>query len=178
MQAIYRSAEALRHPKTSATSTRSVSLCPFLIIIFRCAGWRRKNGRARVTVFSFLDFHIGEQHRRRGCGYRNAAGFSSANAVEDAGSVSGGGDPRQHRERGADDIDTADQFIGTPIRVNAPDHDGQNLERLRKIARGQSESALDVFEVEAVRLSLLLDFFDEAGAKLDVGNRFRRSNNQ
>ena len=49
---------------------------------------------------------------------------------------------------------------------------------MRQIARGQSESALDVFEVETVGLSLLLDFFDEAGAQLSVGNCLRRSHDE
>ena len=72
----------------------------------------------------------------------------------------------------ADNIDASHQLVGTPIRINSPHHDRQHLKRLRQIARGQRESALDVFEVQAVGLSLLLDFVNEAGTQLGVRKVF------
>src|ERR1035441_652067 len=97
-------------PKSSVRSTRGVgSFCTSLIV--GRPGWRRKNGRTRIAVLSLLHFHVGKQHGRCGCGYRNAAGFGSANAVEDAGGVSGGRDLGKHGKWGANDIDTSGQII-------------------------------------------------------------------
>ena len=69
--------------------------------------------------------------------------------------------PVQRGQRRAHDVYAAHQFIRTAVGINLPHQHRQYLERLRQRARGQGESAFDVFEVKAVGLALLLDFVDQ-----------------
>src|ERR1700682_6067038 len=134
---------------------------------------RRQNRRAFVRVSALLYFHFGKEHRRGDGGDRNAAAFGAADTVEDVLLVAGGHDAGERSERSADDVDAADQFIGTSIGVNAIYDHGQHLEGLRKLAGGEREATLNVVEVEAVWFTLALYFVDELLAELRFGNGLR-----
>ncbi len=113
-----------------------------------------------MQVPALLHFHFGEEHGGSNGGNGNAAAFRAADTVEDVLLVAGGHDAGERGEGRADDIDAADQFIGTAIGVHAIDDYRQNLEGLGKLAGGEGEAALDVVKVEAVGLALALYFVD------------------
>src|SRR5258707_100863 len=138
---------------------------------------RRQNGRTLVGMPALLHFHFGEEHGGSNRGDGNAAAFRAADAVEDVLLVASGHDAGERGERGADDIDAAHQFIGASISVNAIDDHGQGLEGLRKLARSEREAALNVIEVQAVRLALALYFVDQLLPELRFGNGLRGGDN-
>src|SRR6266478_7627329 len=122
---------------------------------------------------ALLHFHFGEEHGGSDGRDGNAAAFRAADAVEDMWLVAGGHDAGERRERSADDVDAAHQFIGTAISVNAIDDHGQDLEGLWKLACSECEATLNVIEVQAVRLALALYFVDQFLAELRFGNGLR-----
>src|SRR5579859_1181080 len=102
-----------------------------------------------MGVAALLHFHFGEEHGGSDGGDGDAAAFCAADAVEDMLLIAGGHDASERGERSAYDIDAADEFIGTPIGVDAIDDHGEHLKRLRELASGEGEAALNVIEVEA-----------------------------
>src|ERR1700721_2307108 len=57
------------------------------------------------------------------------------------------------------------QFL-MAIRINTVNHYRNYLKVIRRAAADRSESARDVFEVESVRQTLLLNFFNQLALKL------------
>src|SRR6202171_4688693 len=119
-----------------------------------------QDGRTLVGMPALLHFHFGEEHGRSGGGDGNAAAFGAADTVEDVLLVAGGHDAGEGGQGSADNIDTANQFIGAAIGVNAIDDHRKNLKGLRELASGEREAALDVVEIEAVGLTLAFYFIN------------------
>src|SRR5580765_8441545 len=127
--------------------------------IFEPGGWQDR--WTIMFMAALLDFHFGKEHRGRNGGNRHAAGFGAADTVENVLLVACGYDPGERGERGADNIHAADEFVGAAVGINFVNDDGENLEGLRQLARGQRKAALNVVEVESVRLVLFFDLVDK-----------------
>src|SRR5260370_33895288 len=135
----------------------------------------RQDRRTLVRMPALLHFHFGEEHGGSNGRNRNAAALRSANTVEDVLLVAGGHDAGESGERSADDVDAADQFVGTSVGIDAIDDYGQDLKGLWELAGGKREAALNVIEVQAVRLALALYFVDQFLAELRFRNGLRGS---
>ena len=125
-----------------------------------CAGWR-EDGRAGGALCLALGLDLADQHGGGDGADGDAAGLGAADAVEDVLLIAGGEDAVERGLRGADDADAADEFVGAAVDVDAVDDQRNDLEGLRRAARGDGEAGGDVLEVEAVGLALLLCFGDE-----------------
>ena len=86
--------------------------------------------------------------------------------------------PVERSQRRPDNVYASHQFIRPAVGIDLPHQHRQNLEGLRQRARGQSESAFDVFEVQAVGFALLLDFVDQLLPHLGIFSRVRRADDQ
>src|SRR5260221_11721463 len=131
----------------------------------------RQDGRPVRGRLLLLYFELGGEDCGRSGGDRDVAGFGAAVAVENFGRVAGGDDLRQGGERGADDVHATHKLIRAAVRKHFVNDERFHLEGLRLAAAGEGESAGDVVDQEAVLLALLLDEFDQLGAKLRVGER-------
>src|SRR5271154_4588659 len=132
--------------------------------------WCGKNWGAIAAVRALLHFHLAEEHGGSCGGNGYVAAFRAADAVENVLLVAGGDDACESGKRSADNVDTANEFIGATVGINLINDDRQNLECLRQRASGEGKAALDVIEVQAIGLALLLDFVDELLAHLGFGN--------
>src|SRR5215469_769038 len=131
---------------------------------------RRQDGRPIRGRLFFLNFQFGSKDCRGRGGNRDVTRFRAAVAVEYFRSVTGGDNLGEGGEWRADDVDAANEFIGTTIRENLVNDQRLNLESLRLTTPSKSEAAGDVVDQKAVRLVLLFDEFNELGAKLRVGH--------
>ena len=117
-----------------------------------------------------LHLHFGEKHGRGNGGNGHLAALRSTHAIEDVRLVAGGENASQRREWRAYDVHAAHQLVGPAIGINLVNHHGKHLKRLRQLARGDGEAALDVVEVQAVGLALLFYFINEFLPHLAVGD--------
>src|SRR6185437_10598246 len=140
---------------------------------------RRRQDRRAIGAFpALLHFDFGKEHRRRGGGHGNLAGFRAADAVEDLELVARHDDVVQRAQRRADNIHAAHQFVRPPVRIDAPHHHRKNLKRLRRGSLRERKAALNILEIEAVRLALFFNFLHETLAKLGVRYGVRRGDDQ
>ncbi len=86
------------------------------------------------------------------------ARLRAANAVEDLLGVAREDDVVQRKQRRADNVHAAHEFIGAAIGVDSPDHHRDHLECLGRSTAGERESALNILEIQSVGLALFLDF--------------------
>src|SRR5580704_19664984 len=128
-----------------------------------------QNRRTLIAAAALLHFNFRKEHRGRGRRNGDAARFGAADAVENVLFVASEENLRERKQRRANDVHAADKFVGTAVRVNAINHHGQNLKRLRGGAAGEREAALNIVEIKAVGLTLVLNFFDEFGTQLSIG---------
>ena len=126
----------------------------------------------RSDDFGFLlHFNLGRQDRRRNRRNRNVSGFRAAEPIEDIHLVRRRDDLAERCQRRADQVCAANQFVRTSVDVDAIDHDGSYLERLRTVAAGQREPAGDIVEEKTELLALLLGLLDQHLAELRHRNR-------
>src|SRR5271155_3675206 len=86
-----------------------------------CSGFksgRRQSRRAFRAATAFLNFNFGEEHRGSRGGHGNLPGFGAADSVENLRGVAGEDDVVQGEQRRADDVHTADKFVGAAISIN------------------------------------------------------------
>src|SRR5258708_4938421 len=131
-----------------------------------------------MLVPALLDFHLGKQHRRSYCCNGHLPALRSTNTVEDFGLISGRQNPRQRRQRRTHNIHPAHQFVRTPVGVHPVYQHRQDLERLRQRSRCQRKTALNVIEIQSVRLPLFFYFIDQLLPHFRFGHRFCRSHDQ
>src|SRR5579883_1287891 len=91
---------------------------------------RRENGWSLMGVLPLLDFHFGKEHRGGSGGDGNLAALGAANAVEHVFLVTCGDDASESRERRADNIHAADEFIRPSIGIDFVHNHGKDLESL------------------------------------------------
>src|SRR5271170_5114926 len=103
-----------------------------------CSG-RREDGRTRCALRLALGFDFADQHGGSDGADRNAAGFGSADAVEDVGLVVGGEDAVERGLRSAYDANAADELIGSAVDVDAVDDERDDLEGLGRAAGSDGE---------------------------------------
>src|ERR1700683_3263681 len=126
----------------------------------------RKNGRLVRGRFFLMYFHFGNQNCWRYRRNRNGTGFGATISVENIRCIAGGHYFRQRDERRSNDIDAANQLIGTAVREDFVNNQRQHLKRLWLGAAGESEAAGNIVNQQAKRFSLLFHKFNQLASQL------------
>jgi len=114
-----------------------------------------------MLMRAFLNFHFGEEHRRRHGRDRHLPALRATHAIKYTRLIAGCQNARQRCEWRANDVHSAHQFIGTPVGVYFVHNHRQHLKRLRQRPRRQRKPSLNIVEVQPVRLALLLHFINQ-----------------
>src|SRR5580692_3855252 len=167
--------------RSSISSTRS-RLHPRGIVLaaartaVRSRRWQYR--RPFSSVRAFLHFHFAEQHRRSHRRHRHAPALCAANSVEHVLGVARCNNPRQRRQRRPHNIHAAHQLVRPSVGVHLINNHRQHLKRLRQRPRRQRKSALNVVEVQSIRLPLLLRFINQHLPQLRLRNLLAARHNQ
>src|SRR5205823_13527246 len=137
-----------------------------------CWTWRREDGWPGSSLRLALGFNLADQHGRSDRAHRNAAGFGSADPVEDVLLVVRGNDAIQRALWRSHNADAANELVGAAVDVDPVDHQRDHLKGLRGAARRDGESRRDVLKVEAVGFALFFRFGFQHLAEFGVTDRF------
>src|SRR5579871_3391532 len=136
--AIFVTAMVLNRAPAQRRVEKADLICSFLKSMFMLVAplsvggrrWRQ-NGRAGGSLGLALGFDFADEH---GGGYGadgDAAGFGTADAVEDVLLIAGCYDAVECGLRGADDAYAADELVGATVDIDAVDDQRDDLEGLR-----------------------------------------------
>ena len=114
-----------------------------------------------VWVSALLYFDLREQHCRRRSRDWNLPRFRAANPIKDFRFFARDQNSVQRGQRSTHNVDAAYKFVRPSVGIDPPYQNRQNLECLRHGPLREREAALDVFEIQSVRLALLLDFVNQ-----------------
>src|ERR1700733_7883456 len=143
-----------------ATASHSPQMSTRFIVSLPVVKRRPQYRRTLLRLDFLLNLDLRNQNRGAARRYRHAAGFRSADSVENSTLVVGGDNLAEYGQRRADQIHTAYQFF-LSVRIHAINHHREHVERVRDHAAGNGEPAFDVIEEQSERLILLLDLLNQ-----------------